>query len=643
MLTLAENPFPLLLPVLGLAGIGALLLARGRRMPRAGRGVAWAGILLLAGVAILYLRLLQETGMQPHYWRYGWIWPKEEPSALTLGVLVDPLSVTGVLVTVLISCVLLFQGALLERETSFPQRSFAAVLIGAAGVSLAWFSLTFWFAVLGLVFCLLSGFVAFGSKWQSGPGARMAASAAWQRGWGLLVATVGALILANAGVALFWASPLRMEVDQLGAWVLVAGLFFGLQGFSSLGWSMSAEGLSALARVALCQIFPAWGIFAVLFRIQPALHEDAAMITIAWIAVLLSVLSGLAGLFQTSWRQALTLWTVSGLGIAFGALGLVGANAAMPLLLGVSAGAILLASAGEALEGGGSTSHANRHRALFAKGLSFVGAACGTGVLGMLSVGGFIRAFEPWATPEGAAPLFFLALTVLLFSTLGWRMGWKIAQLANFTQARWDALISPVLLALLSFGVWWTGELTGGAFPGGEDLVSGSWLETVLGTRGAFAMANFQTAATLHWGILVAALLLGYWSTGRTQDHWSRWASRGGLVVRFVSSGYGTGAFGARLVRLIELAGDSMRAWIDQKIWNRWIPALISGAIGVTAEAVSAWDRRRGQWVGAMARRWFEVPVKTLQLIQCGDLQWYLLFAIGSGLAILVHFLRVKA
>ena len=41
-------------------------------------------------------------------------------------------------------------------------------------------------------------------------------------------------------------------------------------------------------------------------------------------------------------------------------------------------------------------------------------------------------------------------------------------------------------------------------------------------------------------------------------------------------------------------------------------------------------------------RRGVEAPAKALQFIQNGDVRWYLLFAVGSGFLILLHFAGVS-
>jgi hypothetical protein len=39
-------------------------------------------------------------------------------------------------------------------------------------------------------------------------------------------------------------------------------------------------------------------------------------------------------------------------------------------------------------------------------------------------------------------------------------------------------------------------------------------------------------------------------------------------------------------------------------------------------------------------RNGIDIPAKALQLLQNGDVQWYLLFALASGIAIFFHFLK---
>src|SRR5690606_33852073 len=103
--------------------------------------------------------------------------------------------------------------------------------------------------------------------------------------------------------------------------------------------------------------------------------------------------------------------------------------------------------------------------------------------------------------------------------------------------------------------------------------------------------------------------------------------------------GYGADRASAAVLALLGKSGASIQRWIDVKIWQEGIPGALYWMLSRVTRAFAWFDGRLIRAVDAGVRRSTEGPAKLLQLIQSGELQWYLFFAIGSGFAVLLHFL----
>ena len=90
----------------------------------------------------------------------------------------------------------------------------------------------------------------------------------------------------------------------------------------------------------------------------------------------------------------------------------------------------------------------------------------------------------------------------------------------------------------------------------------------------------------------------------------------------------------------INWSGRSIQWLVETQVWGLWIPAGFRWLIREVGGGVMEADRVISRGLDSVLRRAVEVPAKTLQLVQSGDVQWYLFFGIGSGVAILIHFLK---
>jgi hypothetical protein len=650
-------PLALVLSLVVLLLAGLATLTWGRRLPRGGDWLAGIGLLVaVAGLAFAWVAL-SGAGLQPQLWQRGWIWPHDEAGAIGVGVLEDALGLTMSSLAVLVAAVFLVNTPLIETERR-RERYFAALSCSTAGVALAWISLTPWFAFLGVGLASLGGFLAIGARWTEEGDSAASTRFAWERAAGLWFAVLGASILAGARGALAWppgaawyAQPGTFDVA--GAVLLLSGLFVQLQAFPLVG-PLSAgaalggdgesggpsgiEGAPSAFRTLLMQVFPAWAAFALLIRLEPQLRAVGVFPHAGWPAAVAAALTFAPALLRSEWRAGLAHWTAAGFCVALAELAFSGPFAGLCALTGVSLGALGVASAGAALEIGGNTSNSNRKRAAWARAGIFAGAACGSALFGFVGASGALR----WGTgiaassgDTGPAEIVALALLVFLLSTMAWKLGFVVSRARNFTSAAWYSVLAPLAFGVLGLGLFWTGGVTGGAVSG--DAVMPSLLSLFFGSAPAPQGGELAAASWMVWVPTVLGAGLAYWMNGRGEDRWQK-AARA-KFAQFVSGGYGIDAVAARTRELGLALGRGIHAVVDTGLWGRWWPALASGAIRRGSRGVARADDGVSVVPGVALRRAIDVPAKFLQLVQSGDVQWYLFFAVGSGIALLLHFL----
>lgn len=649
MTGLAASPALLMAAVLALLGGSLIVLVWGRRIPREGDWLVSLGLLSVLVVSGIGWSLVADQGFAPQEWSRGWIWPRDEAGAITVGVLRDTLGLSLSILSALVAASFLFGAGAPARE-SRPGRFYSSLGLSAGGVALAWFAVTPWLSLTGNAIVVLGGFLALGSRWE-GPGeAKLATRFGWERSWGLLMLLLGLCVLAGGRPPLSmlhgsgagaWASQAAgvSFSDQLGAAMLFLGAFAQLQPFPFLGWVMTESDTYCSSRVVLTQVFPAWAVFALLLRLEPQLRDVGIFPNLGWVALVSSVLAAAAGVFSNQWRLSLGAWVSAGFSLVVAALAFAGPAPALCLAIGVGLGASALAGFAGALEEGGPASSAARQRALWAKVGCALAAAAGTGVVGFVSSGGSVHAVSlAWGQPVliGAVSVVFF-----LYVFLGWKVAWQAMATKNNTQAPWAIVLAPYLLILLALGVTWTGTLSGGAIPGNPDRIFSSLLTLFFGQAGEAwgEDAAIGPASGLYWMLVAVAASVAYWTAGRRPDFWPSVTGKAPRLSAFVTSGYGVDSLVSRVRDGLAWAGAVSVRFFDRNVWESWIPGLLGRGARRGAAAVAAADLQLSRGIGGMLKSWVEAPSKALQLIQNGDVQWYLFFAVGSGIAILAHFM----
>jgi hypothetical protein len=79
---------------------------------------------------------------------------------------------------------------------------------------------------------------------------------------------------------------------------------------------------------------------------------------------------------------------------------------------------------------------------------------------------------------------------------------------------------------------------------------------------------------------------------------------------------------------------------LDRKAWSGWFLTGLGAASDRAAAWVSRADAAGTSRIEAGLAKAIGVPAKLLQLLQNGDVQWYLFFAVCSAAAMLIHFMK---
>lgn len=628
MITLENTPAILVLCVAFCVLAGLLVLTWERKLPRQGDWLAGVALLAFLVATLLGGNSLFEEGKSALTWQKGWIWPHAESGALTTGVLQDGLGLSMAALTAVVSLLAIFSRPLLDEQAK-AGRYCSALSLGAAGVCLSWISLTPWLSFVGLALSILGGFISMSAHWQSDDEAILAVRFAWERTGGLLLSILGACGLAGVRSALLfgasssdWAPHVAVNsYDKVSGLLLITGLLVQLQPFPFLGWLVSPSRASAWPKVLLTQIFPAWAAFAVLMRLSPQLSALSVLPILGWCMLGSTVLAVISGLLQSEWKAGLAAWTGAGLTLSAAVLAFSGPCAALSLLLGVSLGTMTVAMAGRA-------------RTHTTKAAAILGTCAATGMIGFVSAAGGLQWMtRAWQQPAlVAAPLIVFFLYVLL----AWKQLWTLLRAEGSPRVPWSAVLAPFVPILLSFGVVWTGSITGHALPGDLDQVFPSLFSTVFGSSLDTAVdgPTFAVVSSLFWAAILLGAAAGYWISLRLRSGPTH------RVGQTIATGYGVDLGARKVLTGVTWFADRTQWLVDEKIWRQWIPLAIGSGVHGVAGLVSRADLAVTGFSRRALSRWIEAPAKLVQLIQSGDVQWYLVFAIGSGLAILAHFLK---
>jgi hypothetical protein len=306
--------------------------------------------------------------------------------------------------------------------------------------------------------------------------------------------------------------------------------------------------------------------------------------------------------------------------------------------IGMTLAAASMAIAGGALEQGTS-------RPAWAKAGATIGALLGVSFAGFVTSKPWVVLLaQAWKLDETGF-IAALGLPLLGVSLLGWKVLWSLLRASQLERAAgpsWQAAAFSIPVALSGAGLIWTGELSGGLSLESADQVAQSLMDALVGTESPAGRPDagaWNMALAVCGGIWLVGGLAGYWLSG-AKDRWAALRLAFPGFSRFIAQGLGARLVGAAFMRGVRITGESTSEWVDGKLWERWLPLAFGGATRFGGGLAARIDSAVSLKVSRALRRKAEVPAKLLQLIQNGDVQWYLLFALATGMAMLAHFMR---
>jgi hypothetical protein len=519
----------------------------------------------------------------------------------------------------------------------------SGVLLGVAGIAVSWLALTPWLSIVGLVIASIGGFIALGARQDPETMAQFGR----ERTLAFLLSFLGVAVLAGERGALglerafVLAAQTQPQVfDIIGGTLLLFGLFLHLQPFPFLGWLCRPAKVSSGASVLVAQLFPALAAFGLAIRFESELKTIGIFPYFEVFAMLSAMLTAFCGLSQEGWQTALPLWISSVLSVAFGALCFSGGASAASILFGVIFSALSLvllacSKSSDTLRSGNRT---------WFNILSVIAIGPGLGFVGFVSSGGFIRMMSMAGQDSARAVLY--AVVLLPTYILLWKNFFSIRSIQDEDSGDSTSstlpLVSIGVLLVCSLGLIWSGTLTDGLILHDADRLFPSWLSSLFGASSAELSdeSGFALGQSVLWSTLVLGSVISFWLFGRGQDLAVRGLSTHPKVRKFLQTGYSIDRAGESFFTLLKKIGNAVETWVSEVVSNEWIPSVMVKALTVPARGINEADQKLYRAGEKTLKQWIELPAKVLQLIQSGDLQWYLFFAIGCAVAILVHFLR---
>jgi hypothetical protein len=148
-----------------------------------------------------------------------------------------------------------------------------------------------------------------------------------------------------------------------------------------------------------------------------------------------------------------------------------------------------------------------------------------------------------------------------------------------------------------------------------------------------------QTALIYQAVVLGLGSALGYWLSGTAEaDRWERLRLTFPRAAEFGEQAY-------RTDRILEKLVAGFAAWsalssriFERGLWLRLLPGVSDFLIGRFSPAMGRLDERLRRALMVGLSKLIAAPGQGLQVIQSGDLQWYLFFALTVGIGFILVF-----
>ncbi len=623
---------------------GLMLYIFGDKLQKYSRWIFFLVLAFFSGV-VFYVAAGQEPTFAPVSWARGWVLPRDVAGAITVGLWVDAFTFVGLALALLLTALL--GGFLsLAPKTIVWVRIVPAFLMSIAGFSICVTALTPWMVFIGLFLIILGGTVVLGATWKSNEDATLGIRFALERSSGLFCSIFGACILASSNSSLLL-NQQSGSLEPLGAALLLLGFFFQFQSFPFSARRFSQAQVPLAVSVFISQILPGWAALFFLVRLEASLKGSGILWAYGWLCLLSAVLSTGEGLFQTRSTKGIAVWISAGFAFASALFAFAGAQAGFVWGIGVGlSGLSLSLLIGEQGRQEKAKKTGNKKDKIEASTRArftvsrFFACAAGTGLLGFVSsIGGFHGFIHGL---ESAPVVVCYSIAIFLLVLLGWKNFFQLNRDTTVTELSLVQVIFSALLVVLSLSFVWDGSLFGGVVLDRADQLVPSVLKKVFSQVQNNTQRSESDLIALggYWGMFFLAFLAAYWGFGRKKEVLVSFSNKFSRIFGVVEEGYGVDRAFLGALRLISYAGEQVYRIVDQRIWDRLLPNGLTRVIEKGSQAATLMDLRFFARLSGILRSGVEIPAKSLQLIQNGNVQWYLFFAVASGIALLLNFLK---
>jgi|GEM_PF-2913690 len=589
-----------------------------------------------------------ESGSGPApLWMLGWILPRREAGAIALGARVDIVSVLGCGLSALMTLLAVVFLAV-EKRGRGALLLVSSLLFGQVAASLSWLSVGPWLSFPALMLALLSGCIGLGLEWRAGGAAGHVARFAMEKSCGILLAVSGIAALPSRGVGnpAVPALPASSDLIHGGSFVVgmalfVIGVSFFLQPFPLLGRLTRFVGGEHLGVLFLGAAFPAWVALGVFARNYALIEAAGLLESIGWSALILGLLSAVAGLFQKSWLSASSILISCVFLAAVAALGFVGISEALalgagPLMagLGISVFAASDVDTKEGLEPEAGKDLISPSRAYLFWAVALAWAV--TGGLGFVGAAGWFsimaRAIEGSTLLVGVGFALYTFSSALSAHALSLALAQPRPIERDFTTVRTILLVAS-LGALL--GLIWTGRPSGLGSNAFKDALFSSPLPLSKGR----ALGGDAGVQALLSGIGIIGFALAFWGRGVSRKWLASLSARAPRFSRFVASGYGMDAMFSWWFENMRTAGGWVQRRVDESLFGVILPRALESVFALVGVRAGKWDSLLTEGISRISRfgvTWFAAGI---QAIQTGSVQWYVALGLVSGTALLIQIL----
>jgi len=639
---------------------------------RLGQSAAWFAVFAVSTLVLVmsvYFWVVQQPGEDANWvWKSGWIWSREDVSAIVLGFRREPIGVMSGLLTVWLSLgivLTLFSpiGSLESSDAVSRRKSLSAILLSCAGSVVSCLTSTPWLGFVGVILGIFAGAVVLGQDRSDETESYWMMRYFSGRFSGLIIALLGCSTLLGTGIGLGSGGSLSSAslnwggAERLGVVLFLGGLFIQSLPFPFLG-SDRLILKRVPAQNALAFVLPAWSALVFGIQTEELFRRSDVLEPFGWFALAFSGLAAGVGVLQTTAWRSLRLWTVSAFSLLWAIFAFAGAEAALLLGVGLSVGTVafelLLSDFFE--QGVMASTQSSQRKSTVGVGISpffLLAIAAATGVPGFASASGVLKALA--ATGERPLILAGLLFGLLTQFTLGWRTAWLTGRNSAFKEGKsWypsnATVISVGGLLLVSMAVWWSGNVSGGALPPGSDqLFPAVWARVtghhLSGALSAPEFSDWGTWVSVYVAVFALPLSLAFWISGRAFDRVEKMIARFPRTSRFVLDSYGLELSRSKTIRLLDGVSTGVYRWVDERGWDVRIPEALVWFVNGVSRAAQILDVGVTRILSRTVMWIFDIGGRGAQYSQNGNIQFYITLAVILGLLVVLqgavpHFMK---